>query len=367
MGFQEFTRYYLAAREKYHLQPIEIATRIAMEAFLLDLYAKLGLEFLYPKDMLVHVYELYAGYRSLKYSRDKAWLLCERTIINTIQQEIIEAKQRRGYSKHEAYELCKLFMRKQRGKCPVFDQYNNILTPETPDDGSDYRSTYTEQRRPDYTTDNTFPFGYSKPRRSSTNRRAPPVRPDPFGRPQYHYGPREARDAAPNRQDTFSESQNPPPRSFNTAGHEYRRPSPPSSSGFRYESGTNGTQPSPSSRYPYGTYPTSGYTRSPPASEYTRPPKHTHPSSSSYYTPPSPPPEGIKPPTCLYRVLGILRSATADDIKKAHRKLMLKWHPDRNHGKEAEATAQTKVINEARDVLMDGEARAFYDRTGCLP
>lgn len=64
-----------------------------------------------------------------------------------------------------------------------------------------------------------------------------------------------------------------------------------------------------------------------------------------------------------YEVLGVARGASADEIKKAYRKLALKYHPDRNPGDKA-AEEQFKEIGEAYDVLSDAEKRAAYDRFG---
>lgn len=64
-----------------------------------------------------------------------------------------------------------------------------------------------------------------------------------------------------------------------------------------------------------------------------------------------------------YNVLGIDKSATADDIKKAYRKLARKYHPDVNpNNKEAETKFQQ--INEANEVLSDPEKRKKYDQYG---
>ncbi|MCK8787581.1 molecular chaperone DnaJ [Roseomonas sp. NAR14] len=64
-----------------------------------------------------------------------------------------------------------------------------------------------------------------------------------------------------------------------------------------------------------------------------------------------------------YEILAVARDATEDDLKKAYRKLAMKYHPDRNPGDKA-AEARFKELNEAYDVLKDGEKRAAYDRYG---
>ena len=66
-----------------------------------------------------------------------------------------------------------------------------------------------------------------------------------------------------------------------------------------------------------------------------------------------------------YETLGVARNADADAIKKAYRKLALKWHPDR-HPEEEKAAAEErfKRISEAYEVLSDPENRAKYDRFG---
>ncbi len=65
----------------------------------------------------------------------------------------------------------------------------------------------------------------------------------------------------------------------------------------------------------------------------------------------------------LYSTLGVSRSATKDEIKKAHRKLALKFHPDKNPDNKS-AQDKFKRIQEAYDVLSDEEKRAAYDRYG---
>ena len=64
-----------------------------------------------------------------------------------------------------------------------------------------------------------------------------------------------------------------------------------------------------------------------------------------------------------YEVLGVDRSAGEDEIKKAYRKLAMRYHPDHNSG-DAEAEQKFKEAAEAYDVLRDAEKRARYDRFG---
>ena len=58
-----------------------------------------------------------------------------------------------------------------------------------------------------------------------------------------------------------------------------------------------------------------------------------------------------------YEILGISRTATDADIKKAYRKLAIKWHPDKNPNNKEAATEKFKVIAEAYDVLSKPETR----------
>ncbi|MGY9005610.1 MAG: molecular chaperone DnaJ [Alphaproteobacteria bacterium] len=64
-----------------------------------------------------------------------------------------------------------------------------------------------------------------------------------------------------------------------------------------------------------------------------------------------------------YEMLGVDRNASSDDLKKAYRKLAMKYHPDRNSG-DKEAEQKFKEINEVYDILKDDEKRAAYDRFG---
>lgn len=66
-----------------------------------------------------------------------------------------------------------------------------------------------------------------------------------------------------------------------------------------------------------------------------------------------------------YEVIGVARDADDEAIKKAYRKLALKWHPDRHQGDDQEeAETQFKRISEAYEVLSDPEKRQKYDRFG---
>jgi molecular chaperone DnaJ len=71
-------------------------------------------------------------------------------------------------------------------------------------------------------------------------------------------------------------------------------------------------------------------------------------------------------PQDLYRVLGVDRKASQDEIKKAYRKLARQYHPDRNPGDKA-AESHFKEISAAYDVLGDPDKRKDYDRQGANP
>jgi DnaJ family protein A protein 5 len=64
---------------------------------------------------------------------------------------------------------------------------------------------------------------------------------------------------------------------------------------------------------------------------------------------------------CHYEVIGVERGSSLDEIKKAYKKSALKWHPDRNFGKEEEASARFKEVTAAYNVLIDPHERKWYD------
>jgi molecular chaperone DnaJ len=66
---------------------------------------------------------------------------------------------------------------------------------------------------------------------------------------------------------------------------------------------------------------------------------------------------------CYYETLSVSRTANDGELKTAYRKLAMQWHPDRNPG-DKDSESKFKEINEAYDVLKDGDRRAAYDRFG---
>src|SRR5688500_391720 len=64
-----------------------------------------------------------------------------------------------------------------------------------------------------------------------------------------------------------------------------------------------------------------------------------------------------------YKVLGLEKSATQDEIRKAFRKLAVKYHPDKNPG-DKKAEERFKEVNEANEVLSDPDKRKKYDQLG---
>ncbi len=65
-----------------------------------------------------------------------------------------------------------------------------------------------------------------------------------------------------------------------------------------------------------------------------------------------------------YKVLGVDRQASDQDLKKAYRKLALKWHPDKNPTNRELAENNFKLVSEAYDVLSDSQKRKIYDQYG---
>lgn len=68
--------------------------------------------------------------------------------------------------------------------------------------------------------------------------------------------------------------------------------------------------------------------------------------------------------TNYYEVLQLPRNSSDADIKKAYRKLAMKWHPDKNPDNTEEAAIKFQEIGEAYDVLSDTQKRAIYDQYG---
>ena len=64
-----------------------------------------------------------------------------------------------------------------------------------------------------------------------------------------------------------------------------------------------------------------------------------------------------------YEILGVKKTASADEIRKAFRKLARKHHPDVNPGDKA-AEEKFKTLSEANDVLSDPKKRKMYDQVG---
>lgn len=64
--------------------------------------------------------------------------------------------------------------------------------------------------------------------------------------------------------------------------------------------------------------------------------------------------------TCYYELLGVERSATPEELKKAYKKKALEWHPDKNQHRIDTATKQFTLIQQAYEVLSDPHERDWY-------
>ncbi|XP_009984106.1 PREDICTED: dnaJ homolog subfamily B member 8-like [Tauraco erythrolophus] len=67
-----------------------------------------------------------------------------------------------------------------------------------------------------------------------------------------------------------------------------------------------------------------------------------------------------------YKVLGLQKSASQEDVKKSYHKLALKWHPDKNPSNKEEAKKKFKAIAEAYEVLSNPQKRSLYDRESAM-
>merc|ERR1719326_2241423 len=68
--------------------------------------------------------------------------------------------------------------------------------------------------------------------------------------------------------------------------------------------------------------------------------------------------------TEYYKILGIEKTASEADIKKAYRKAALQWHPDKNPDNKEQAEAMFKKVAEAYEVLSDPDKKRLYDLGG---
>ena len=65
-----------------------------------------------------------------------------------------------------------------------------------------------------------------------------------------------------------------------------------------------------------------------------------------------------------YETLGVSKNASETEIKKAYKRLAMKYHPDKNQDNKAEAEAKFKEVKEAYEILTDPQKKAAYDQYG---
>ena len=65
-----------------------------------------------------------------------------------------------------------------------------------------------------------------------------------------------------------------------------------------------------------------------------------------------------------YAILGVPKTASEEEIRKAYKKMALKWHPDRNRENKEAAEKQFKEVAEAYEVLSDKQKRTIFDQYG---
>lgn len=65
-----------------------------------------------------------------------------------------------------------------------------------------------------------------------------------------------------------------------------------------------------------------------------------------------------------YEVLGLPKTATIEEVKKAYKKLAIKWHPDKNPNNKEQAKEKFREISEAYEILSDPEKKSSYDNYG---
>jgi curved DNA-binding protein CbpA len=356
------------------------------------------------------------AYVSLQYSRQSvSGDTRSRNELSTDAQDLYYECRQKGYSTIDAWKRCERHISRkiddQRVHASPFDDFSDILG-SLPDHGghkvyeANHRGRGNKHDQPHYRTEYRTPDGgpwfhqtdeqhAGRPRHYQTEERQPGGRPQASrGSP---YTPSYRTEERTPNGDTFK---------YTTSSYYYTASSSPHTSSTRGPSRSSRPSYHTEERTPsgsakgYSSYPfppQSGGRTGPSRSYYTTeertpggssgdytsrspsPPPSSRPSYTSRggsydsnprsrpRTSPPPPPRGNKPSTCFYTVLEISRSASVDEIKKAHRKLSMKWHPDRCViADKSRATAKMAEINQANDVLSDAKSKAYYDKTGCV-